>query len=404
MISAETPLIALDRLARKRPAGSNDEFISLDNTREINSCRDVLKYFTQQKGFHTVAGCPALIVPRTPVDHGSIHSYAGYSFPGFNKGSGVQTNQDAMILAEDPITKSLLVVCLDGHGANGDRVAQYVRDRIEQQLFKHELFQSDTKKAIMQVVLNLEQELFNEPERFSDLSGTTMSLAVIRDKKVTIANVGDSRIVLAKRPSYGTTYFKVDSDSESSTRTTSIDSIDSLSSRESTTPNKKVKTMLVGQSLTIDHKPDQAEEYKRIVDNGGRVFSVRYKDGNVGPPRVWLSNKNLPGLAMSRSIGDFIVQTVGVISTPEFFEVDLNLDDDYMMIAATDGLWDYVSNNEAVNLAACCSSPDVVVAELIEESRKRWLAKDGMADDTTVCVTFFNSLNSSLSRMAPQKK
>jgi hypothetical protein len=35
-----------------------------------------------------------------------------------------------------------------------------------------------------------------------------------------------------------------------------------------------------------------------------------------GPERVWISNHQVPGLAMSRSIGDYIAHTVGVIADP----------------------------------------------------------------------------------------
>jgi hypothetical protein len=32
----------------------------------------------------------------------------------------------------------------------------------------------------------------------------------------------------------------------------------------------------------------------------------------VGPARVWLKTQNIPGLAMSRSLGDIVAHTVGV--------------------------------------------------------------------------------------------
>ena len=35
-----------------------------------------------------------------------------------------------------------------------------------------------------------------------------------------------------------------------------------------------------------------------------------------GPYRVWLKNENFPGLAMSRSIGDFVAGSVGCICEP----------------------------------------------------------------------------------------
>ena len=37
----------------------------------------------------------------------------------------------------------------------------------------------------------------------------------------------------------------------------------------------------------------------------------------MGPFRIWLKDQNLPGLAMTRSFGDFIASTVGVIDEPE---------------------------------------------------------------------------------------
>lgn len=66
--------------------------------------------------------------------------------------------------------------------------------------------------------------------------------------------------------------------------------------------------------LSEDHKPDLPKEHERItVKFGGRVLSYLDSKGNpVGPARVWLKNQNIPGLAMSRSIGDTVAHSVGV--------------------------------------------------------------------------------------------
>ncbi len=51
--------------------------------------------------------------------------------------------------------------------------------------------------------------------------------------------------------------------------------------------------------------------------NGGRVFPYRDEDGEqMGPFRVWTKEQNVPGLAMTRSFGDYVASTVGVISEP----------------------------------------------------------------------------------------
>jgi hypothetical protein len=36
----------------------------------------------------------------------------------------------------------------------------------------------------------------------------------------------------------------------------------------------------------------------------------------MGPPRIWLKKQELPGLAMSRSFGDEVAASVGVIAEP----------------------------------------------------------------------------------------
>ena len=47
----------------------------------------------------------------------------------------------------------------------------------------------------------------------------------------------------------------------------------------------------------------------------------------MGPQRVWLMNEDVPGLAMSRSIGDHVAQSVGVIPDPEILEYEIAIDD-----------------------------------------------------------------------------
>ena len=39
----------------------------------------------------------------------------------------------------------------------------------------------------------------------------------------------------------------------------------------------------------------------------------------MGPARVWLKDLDVPGLAMSRSLGDYVAQSVGVSPEPGKF-------------------------------------------------------------------------------------
>ncbi len=44
----------------------------------------------------------------------------------------------------------------------------------------------------------------------------------------------------------------------------------------------------------------------------------------MGPYRVWMKQENIPGLAMTRSFGDVMASTVGVISEPEIIEHEID--------------------------------------------------------------------------------
>lgn len=69
--------------------------------------------------------------------------------------------------------------------------------------------------------------------------------------------------------------------------------------------------------LSRDHKPNCKDEADRILANGGRIDPLMNGLGLfVGPLRVW-TNQNVPGLAMTRSLGDEIAHSVGVSDKPE---------------------------------------------------------------------------------------
>ena len=54
---------------------------------------------------------------------------------------------------------------------------------------------------------------------------------------------------------------------------------------------------------------------------GGCIAPITYDDGTDGPHRVWLRDEEVPGLAMSRSVGDTIGKLAGVSSEAEVTEV-----------------------------------------------------------------------------------
>merc|ERR1712194_889623 len=180
----------------------------------------------------------------------------------------------------------------------------------------------------------------------TEFSGTTLSMAIIRGNHLTGVNIGDSRVILGLE--------------------------------------KEGK--LVAEEFTHDHKPDTPGEKDRILAAGGRVFAVEYDDGIDGPPRVWLGHMDVPGLAMSRSLGDVVAHSAGVISEPDFTEFDLNPETDKFLVVATDGLWEFITNQETVEFVEGQVGPAQAVDTLVTEAGTRWMQEEQVIDDTTVIV------------------
>ncbi|KAK6932996.1 PPM-type phosphatase-like domain, partial [Dillenia turbinata] len=127
----------------------------------------------------------------------------------------------------------------------------------------------------------------------------------------------------------------------------------------------------VAEALTTDHRPSRKDERSRIESLGGYVDCCNW---------VWRIHGSL---AVSRAIGDRHLKQ-WVIAEPE--TKILRIQQDYeFLILASDGLWDQVSNQEAVDvvrtLCIGVDKPDPFSAckKLIDLSAKR-----GSTDDISV--------------------
>lgn len=190
----------------------------------------------------------------------------------------------------------------------------------------HPLISEDPCRAIQEVVTRLEFEARCRRDIDTRFSGTTLAMIIIQETRVISVNIGDSRVVLGTRNSEG---------------------------------------CLIARPLSSDHKPDEFGELNRIIYSGGRVYRTSSplpislnstsNDSRLprvwGPARVWLKDVDAPGLAMSRSLCDDVIHTAGVISTLDFHEHYFDHLNDCVLIIGTDGLWQYISNQEAVDIA-----------------------------------------------------
>ncbi len=93
---------------------------------------------------------------------------------------------------------------------------------------------------------------------------------------------------------------------------------------------------------------------------------------------------------MSRSIGDHVVKQVGVIAEPEVKVFDLDLEHDQFLILASDGVWEFISSQEAISIIEEHRAKEgyaFACQMLIETAADRWRAIEGdYRDDITAMV------------------
>ena len=105
--------------------------------------------------------------------------------------------------------------------------------------------------------------------------------------------------------------------------------------------------------LTVDHRLHNPEERERIERMGGRIIYPYTYRGNLG-------------LMPTRTIGDPYFKAVGVMATPSLAEYEIT-GDDFMLLAACDGLFDVMTNEEVADFARKSPRPGPLLDGLKDE-------------------------------------
>ena len=261
----------------------------------------------------------------------------------------------------------LLLAVFDGHGQAGEKVAEFARDHIEETLVNLRRRQSsEPLQAYRTAFLQLNQRVRSDPTIDDNLSGTTAVSALFEGNQLHVANVGDSRAVMGER-------------------------------RDG---------RIVPTALSSDQTPYRPDERQRIRAAGGLVMSFtqlmgdaplhdnwgvdlgQETDDSGDPPRIWQPDSQLPGCAFTRSIGDSIGEALGVTADPEIVSRTVSADD-RILILASDGVWEFMTNQKAIDLVSGFDNPLDACRALLAEAYHLWMQYDTRTDDITAIVAFF---------------
>lgn len=105
--------------------------------------------------------------------------------------------------------------------------------------------------------------------------------------------------------------------------------------------------------LTTDHRLDDPGERLRILEMGGAI----------GYPYTY---RGAQGIMPTRTLGDSYFKPVGVIATPSVSEHDIAADD-LLVLAACDGLFDYLENEEVAAFCRQFTELDMLLEALKQE-------------------------------------
>ena len=283
-----------------------------------------------------------LIPSKDPVNRWFCRSE-----PGTSSNLTKNNNQDCFLAERKTLDSSYLFAVFDGHGENGKEVAGLAANSLKRMMKGFKIFGS-VDEIIKESFAQMDLEIAGQG--FSEFSGCTALAVLIKGNEIWCSNVGNSRAIIA---GFDLNWFIY--------------------------------------PLSLDHVPSVKKEAKRIINNGGRIKDVE-NDSNL---RIWLADEDVPGLGLTRSLGDSGCKSIGVISKPDIKRYEIS-NHDRFMILATDGIWQFISNQEAVDLVIKTvkeGKQDEVCDVLIEEATRRWKLNCESTDDITILVIFFNNIN-----------
>jgi len=130
---------------------------------------------------------------------------------------------------------------------------------------------------------------------------------------------------------------------------------------------------------TIDHKPTDEEEKRRIEKAGGKVVNGRVEGS----------------LAVARALGDFEYKKVKEIGPtqqmvspePDIYIKEIDPEDEFIVLAC-DGVWDVMNNNEICKYISSRLKVTNNLETLAEEVLDTCLHKDSKDNMTIIIVTF----------------
>jgi len=188
----------------------------------------------------------------------------------------------------------------DGHGKTGTECAQWARDQVPLELAKClKEYPDDMERSFKEAFLKVNASLHKHKQIDDKMSGTTAIVVLVNKGTLHVANVGDSRAIVAQMLDSKLTAYSLSQDQ---------------------TPFRKDERERCKRAGAVIATVDQLEGEEDMHEDWGDTGDTGGAEGDGDPPRVWLPNQMIPGCAFTRSIGDSVGESVGVFAEPELLK------------------------------------------------------------------------------------
>lgn len=297
---------------------------------------------------------------QLPISGYSL-KYAYVSFRGYYPEALYKPSQDTACaisnFAGDP--EQIFFGVFDGHGTSGTECSQFAKEQVPAAMQKDLLFKSYPEKSFHNAMVLANHELHESP--VDDMqSGTTAVNILIRGTGLYVANVGDSRAVLAERQGGKNVAINL--------------TVDQTAFRKDECDRVK---MLGARVLTLD-------QVYGVKDPTVDCWGTEEEDGG-DPPRLWAPTGNFPGTAFTRSIGDNAAEMIGVCAEPELAIRNLTPANPFFLIGS-DGIFEFMPSQSVVDMISKYEDPQEAAIAVVVEAYRLWLQYEVRTDDITIII------------------
>jgi cGMP-dependent protein kinase len=306
--------------------------------------------------------------PEHTVDLGQGFTlrWAAASQRGYYPSQADKANQDAFRVEEDMEgPKKHWFAVYDGHGPVGEKCSRFACEHVAMEFCK-QLRSGATKEQAMSRAHTSTNTALAQSAIDDQQSGTTAVTAYFDGLDLLVSNVGDSRVMLGSVDAQG---------------------------------------KLIHKALSTDQTPYRRDERERVKSCGARVMTADQIDGvepihedwdcalgdeiddGGDPPRIWAQDQEYPGTAFTRSIGDSLAESLGVMAEPELDHHQIKANDK-VLIVASDGIFEFITTRGCLDMALLYNNPLEACLALVGESYKLWIEREDRTDDITIIVGF----------------